>query len=140
MEYRRDGRDIAIRLDEGDEVVSCIKSVCAKEGVLSASFTGIGACRAAEISHYNTKKKEYHSTKSEGMIEIVSLIGNVTDAGPDGPLVHAHIALGLESFHVIGGHLVSAAASPTCEISIHIRGIRIGRKHDEGSGLRLQEF
>lgn len=139
MEYRRSGTEIAIRLDEGDEIAGSLVSICVKEGISSAVFEGIGACRKAEIAHYDASEKRYRNRKLEGMLEIVSLIGNITVS--DGkPLVHAHIALGLEDFSVVGGHLASAETSPTCEIAMGIRGIRISRAPDERSGLRLQRF
>ncbi len=139
MEYRRDGDEVAIRLDLGDEIASAVAEVCRKEGVQSASFSAIGACSKAEISHYDTVRKEYRSTVLEGMLEIVSLLGNVTFS--DGaPLVHAHVAFGLPDFSVQGGHLVRALVKPTCEISMRIRGIGVSRALDAASGLRLQRF
>lgn len=139
MEYRRIGADIAIRLDEGDEIAGSLMSLCLKEGIFGASFSGIGACSRAEIAHYDTSEKKYHNKMLEGMLEIVSLSGNITIS--DGkPLVHAHIALGLEDFSLAGGHLISAQIKPACEISMHVGQIRIERKADEKSGLRLQCF
>ncbi|MCI0504338.1 DUF296 domain-containing protein [Candidatus Micrarchaeota archaeon] len=140
MEYRRKGEMLAIRLDEGDEIAGCLRIVCAKEGIRSAYFSGIGACREAEISHYDTKMNAYHNKKLDGMLEILSLIGNVTDSGQGEPLVHAHIVLGLCDFSVSGGHLVSAEINPTAEISMHVRDIRIGRTRDNRSGLNIQRF
>jgi len=140
MEYRRIMDTLAIRLDEGDEIAGCLRIVCVKEGIRSASFAGIGACSLAEISHFDTKMKAYHNKKLEGMLEILSLSGNVTDTGGGEPLVHAHIVLGHPDFSVAGGHLIRAETKPTCEISMHIRDIRIVRAHDEGSGLKLQGF
>jgi predicted DNA-binding protein with PD1-like motif len=139
MEYRKDGTEIAIRLDQGDEIAGSLMSLCLKEGIVSATFSGIGACRKAEIAHYDTSEKRYHNRKLEGMLEIVSLMGNVT-VSEGKPLVHAHIALGLEDFSVAGGHLVSAEIRPTCEIRMRICGIGVKRMQDAESGLRLQRF
>ncbi len=139
MEYRRAGAELAIRLDEGDEIGRSLAELCRKEGIASASFCGIGACRKAEIAHYDTDGKEYHNKKLEGMLEIVSLCGNIT-LSEGKPLVHAHISLGLQDFTQAGGHLVSAEVNPTCEISLSVRDIRISRVFDENCGLRLQRF
>lgn len=145
MEYRRaadapgaHGR-IIVRLDKGDEVVSCLRSVCAKENISSALVNGIGACRRAEIAHYDTKEKRYHNKTFEGMLEIVSLSGNIVMK--DGaPFPHIHISLGLTDFTAAGGHLVSCEINPTCEIAISPLPIRIDRKMDMDSGLALQRF
>ncbi|MFZ5500393.1 MAG: PPC domain-containing DNA-binding protein, partial [Candidatus Micrarchaeota archaeon] len=116
MDYRRaPDKRLNIRLDAGDELVASLKGICAKEGITNAVFFGIGACRKADIGHYDTAKKSYHNKTLEGMMEIVSLTGNVS-ISEDAPLVHAHIALGLADFSVQGGHANRVEIDPTCEI------------------------
>jgi predicted DNA-binding protein with PD1-like motif len=139
MEFAKKGDAVAIRLDEGEEIASSLLSLCKNERILSATFCGIGACRKAEISHYDTASKKYHNKRLEGKLEIVSLCGNIAMSEGE-PAVHAHIALGLDDFSLQGGHLVSAEVNPTCEISLIVRSIRIERKPDAKSGLRLQSF
>jgi len=139
LEWKRSGETISIRLDRGEDIHSSIKEVCRKEGVLSASVSGIGACSKAGISHFDTKENEYHGKTLEGMMEILSLSGNVTSDG-GGPMTHLHIVLGLPDFGAVGGHLGESAVDPTCEIKLRICGASITRKLDPGSGLKLQSF
>jgi predicted DNA-binding protein with PD1-like motif len=139
-EYRkaRDGK-IFIRLDEGDEITSAIRMVCEKEGIGCAMVFGIGACRKAEIAHYDTLERRYHNKQFEGMLEIVSLLGDITLK--DGrPFPHLHISLGLKDFSAAGGHLVSCDVNPTCEITIMPLDIPIHRGFHERSGLFLAEM
>ncbi len=141
MQYRIGKSVIAIRLDPGDEIAASLLGVCRKEKIGCALFSGIGACRKAEIGHYDTARKKYDSKILNGMLEIVSLNGNVTSKEDGGPAIHAHISLAPSGFGVIGGHLVSAEINPTCEIiMIPIAGLEITREKDEESGLSLQKF
>jgi len=139
MEVRKAGGRLIIRLDAGDEIVASLKKACRELPAHYAHFSGIGACRSAEISHFDTKEKRYSTRKFGGMLEIVSLCGNITSVDNE-PFVHAHIALGLPDFSVLGGHLVSAEISPACEIILEQVPLAVGRKQDAESGLKLQSF
>jgi uncharacterized protein len=142
MEWRQEGgpgKRIVLRLDQGDEVVASLKGVCAKEGVSSAAVMGIGACRRAEIAHYDTKAKRYHGKAFEGMLEILSLSGNIA-LKEGSPFPHLHISLGLPDFSVVGGHLVSCEVNPTCEMVIFPIAAGMERRPDAKSGLALLDF
>ncbi len=139
MEYKKTEREILIRLDDGDELVSSIKAVCRKEKVGSAFVSGIGAARKAELAHFDTKERKYNVKKFEGMLEIVSLNGNV--AMLDGePATHLHICISRHDYSTLSGHLMSAEIYPTCEIFLLPYKTAIERKHDDKTGLNLQHF
>jgi len=142
MEYKKiDSGAVLLRLDSGEEIVSSLVTTCKKNKIQCALVSGLGACRKAEIAHYDPGAKKYHNKKFEGKMEIVSLLGNITmSEGGKEPIAHLHIALGLEDFSVVGGHLVSAEINPTCEITITPLNAKIERKFDERSGLKLQRF
>jgi predicted DNA-binding protein with PD1-like motif len=140
MDYRRRSDFLVLRLDEGDEIVDSLKKICKKEKIRSAFVSGIGACKSAEIGHYNTKEKKYKTKKLEaGLFEIISLSGNVTIFDGE-PMVHLHISLGLGDFSVVGGHLMSAEINPTCEIILLPFDAKIERTFDEKSGLKLMRI
>ena len=139
LEYKRSGDTIAIRLDEGDELVASLKEACRKEKVTSALVSGIGAVRKAEIAHFDPDTKEYHIKKLEGKLEIVSLSGNI--AMHEGEAVpHLHIALSMRDFSTTSGHLMNAEIRPTCEIVLLLHNVKIRREHDDKTGLNLQRF
>lgn len=139
MEYKRSGHFIVLRLDEGDEITASLMKVCVKESVRSALVSGIGACRKAEIAHYDQKTREYKAKKLSGTMEIVSLSGNVALLD-DKPAPHLHIVLGLSDFSTLSGHLMEAEVCPTCEMTMILRDVRVGRKKDEKTGLNMQMF
>ncbi len=139
MECKRTEREILIRLDDGEELVSSLKTVCKKEGIGSGLVIGIGAARKAEIAHYDTKEKKYNVKKFEGMLEIVSLNGSIAQLNGE-PAAHLHICISRHDYSTISGHLMSAEIYPTCEIFLLPYKASITRKHDEKTGLNLQHF
>ena len=139
MEFKNNGKQVLIRLDDGDEVVASLKEVCRREGIGSALVSGIGAAKRAEIAHYDTKEKRYNTIKLEGMLEIVSLSGNM--ARLEGEAVaHLHIAISRHDFSTLSGHLMKAEICPNCEIVLIPLGSEIERKFDERTGLNLQHY
>ena len=52
MDYRRYGDAIYIRLDRGDEIITCILDICHKEKIRSATYSGIGGCKEARIKTF----------------------------------------------------------------------------------------
>ena len=139
MEYRKSARELAIRLDDGDEMVASLKSICKKEKIQSALVSGIGAAKKAEIAHYDTKEKKYNTKKFEGMLEIVSLSGNIAMLEGE-TVLHLHIVISRDDFSALAGHLMSAEISPTCEIVLILLDTKIERQRDEKTGLNLQSF
>ncbi|MFH1520102.1 MAG: PPC domain-containing DNA-binding protein [Candidatus Micrarchaeota archaeon] len=138
MFYKNTGKEILIRLDDGEEIIQTLKGICKNEGVQSALITGIGAARKVEIGHWNTETKKYDNKKFEGLLEIVSLNGNVTIN--EEPMIHLHISIGMEDFSTKSGHLISAEIYPTCEIVLLPISTKITREKDEKTGLNLQQF
>jgi predicted DNA-binding protein with PD1-like motif len=139
MEFKRTESEVLIRLDDGDDIIGSLKEVCKKERIESGLIVGIGAARKAEIAHYDTKKKKYNIRKLEGMLEIVSLKGNV--AMLDGePALHLHIILSMHDYSTLSGHLMGAEICPTCEITLIPYKAKIERRFDEKTGLNLQRF
>lgn len=139
MDYRRKGHFVVLRLDDGDEITASLGKVCAKEKIGSALVSGIGACRKAEIAHYNPKTKEYKIKKLSGALEIVSLSGNIALLD-DKPAQHLHVILSISDFSTASGHLMKAEVYPTCEITLVLRDVKVIREKDEKTGLNLQRF
>jgi len=138
MRYKNTKEFVIIRLDEDEEIIGSLCTICKKEKIQSALVSGIGALKKAEIGHYN-KEKMYDREKIEGYLEIISLSGNITllDSKPS---AHVHAALGPKNFNIVGGHLFNGIVGPTCEITLIPLGIRIQRKPDKKTKLNLQSF
>ena len=137
MRYFVLGPTYIVRLDAGEKIVETLKALCERDAIGGGFFQGLGAVGEAEIGRFDPAVNEYDWTVLSGPHEIVSLQGNITKV--DGrPFIHAHIALGDNTFAVRGGHLKEAVVSVTCEITLTRFRDDIGRTKDEATGfLRL---
>ena len=139
MEYKKFGDTVAMRVDRGEEIIACVKSVCEKEHITLGSVSGIGAVDHAVVGLYRVAEKKYYSNTLEGGMEMTSLLGNVTEK--DGQVyLHFHAAFAKEDGQVFGGHLNEAVVSGTGEIFIQTLPASIGRKIDPATGLNVFAF
>jgi len=137
MEYRRLGDTIAVRLDRGEEILSCMKEIALKESIQVAIVQGIGATDQVSFGLYNVEMKKYLSHTYEQPFEIISLEGNITRR-EEQPYLHLHIVLGDEAGNSFGGHLNMARIGGTAEIFIKILDGKIERKIDPmNTGLQV---
>jgi hypothetical protein len=145
MEYKLFGDTIYARFDRGEELLSGLVYICKKENVLSAVFSGIGACSEAIVSTYIPEKDEFLEHKIGGMLEIVSLNGNISSDDENNLFEHTHALFSYldESGKpsVIGGHLKKATILYTGEIEIRpIKNGVIKRQKDKFSEITVWKF
>ena len=84
MEYRICNGIGYLRLDRGDGVIASVLEFCRREGIRSATFSGLGGCDLAEVKTFDPETKTYGSRTLSGMLELASLWGDVTDDGNGG--------------------------------------------------------
>ena len=77
MDYRKFGECYYIRMDCDDEIISTILEICKKGNIRSATFSGIGGCKNAEIQTFIPETGSFEEQRISGMLELVSLNGNV---------------------------------------------------------------
>lgn len=134
MKYFVLGSTYIIRLDAGERIVETLRALCERDGIGGGYFHGLGAVGEAEIGHFDPAANAYAWQRVPGPSEIVSLYGNITTV--DGrPFIHAHIALGDDTFAVRGGHLREAEVSVTCEVTLVRFRDDIARTKDAAIGL-----
>lgn len=144
MEYRKIGATYYIRMDRDDELVDGILRLCRHEGIGSAVYTGIGGCSSAELQTFIPEKGCFETETIEGMLELVSLNGNII-SGDDTELyhhTHALFAYKHDGRHcVAGGHLKSTVVFYTAEIELRptLGGI-IKREFDPETGTGFWNF
>ncbi len=139
MEYRRFSDALVIRLDRGDEVVSCLTEAVKREGIALGAVSGIGAADRAVVGLYNVEEQQYHKTELIGPMEITSLVGNVTTKDGE-TYLHLHINLCDGAMNVRGGHLNECRISATGEIVLTILDGTVERRQDPVTGLNLFRF
>ena len=137
MDYRRLNDVCYVRVDKGEEIISKLFEVCRKEDIKSATFTGLGGCSRAEIQTFIPEKGAFETETVDGMLELVSLIGNVVTDG-DKLLHHTHAAFSYKDgaeHKMAAGHLKSVTVLYTAEIELRpVTGGDITRKHDPETG------
>ena len=144
MEYRKIGATYYIRMDRDDELMDGILRLCRHEGIGSAVYTGIGGCSSAELQTFIPEKGCFETETIEGMLELVSLNGNII-SGDDTELyhhTHALFAFKQDGQHrVAGGHLKSTVVFYTAEIELRptLGGI-IKREFDPETGTGFWNF
>ncbi|MDD4312628.1 MAG: DNA-binding protein, partial [Eubacteriales bacterium] len=128
-----------LKLDVGDEIVSCVLQAARDYHIPSGTVSGLGAVRSAQIGLFDTNDRVYHKTTLTQPLEIVSLTGNLSTKDGE-PYAHLHIVLGDIRGNAFGGHLNQAVISATAEIFIQIFPDTIERVFSEDIGLNLMDF
>lgn len=125
---------IAIRLQEGEDLFESLLTVCKNYNVDSAIVqSGIGMFKSTEIGFWNGK--EYVTKKLEGLVEVLSMNGNISTIDGTGEyVVHIHVCVGLEDYSVVGGHLIGAKLFNGEVFIKKLHNISLLRKKEE-SGL-----
>ncbi len=142
MDYRKFDDKIYVRLDKDDEITASLIAVCAKEQITVAQVQGIGGCETATVGVFDMAKRAYNETTVNGMLELISLDGNVTEY-EDKPYLHAHAVFAYEENgekRTLSGHLLSAVIGLTGEIVLTPASGNISRKYIDELGIRIWDF
>ncbi len=143
MEYREFGGTYYIRLDRGDEIISSIAAICEREHVGSAMYSGIGGCSEAQIQTYLPEENGFETRTLAGMLELVSLTGNVVSDG-DGLYQHTHAVFAYKDggqHRIAAGHIKSITVLYTAEIELRpVVGGTIGKRYDPETGTGFWSF
>lgn len=135
QEYLAD-RSIIAGLQIGEDLIEQIISAAYSAGFKTAVFSVIGALSSFEIAFYDQGVQEYRRREVQSPAEIVLCSGNLSVR--DGkPFAHAHAALALPDFSVIGGHLLSGKVFAAELFMTGLAGEPPVRSHDPVTGLFL---
>ncbi|MGN1418136.1 MAG: PPC domain-containing DNA-binding protein [Acutalibacteraceae bacterium] len=139
MKTKKLDNTIAVRLDIGDEICSCVEKICREYNIKAGTVQGIGTTDNAEIGVYNLQKRRFIGNEIHEFMEITNLCGNVSQM--DGQTyIHLHATLGDKDGKAYGGHLKSAVVAATAELFITDLGGQIERRYDETTGLNIFSF
>jgi len=125
-----------LRIDKGENITKSIIDYAKENSIKSGIVYGIGALCNVEIGYFDSTSKEYRRKHLEGIFELLSLTGNITQDG-DSPFLHAHVVLGSRDFTLTGGHLFSGDVAVTGEIFIVETPFHVERKINQEIGLKL---
>ncbi len=125
-----------IRLKRGAEVPEVLVSLARERGWKSAVCSGIGGVSNVRLAYYDLEQKAYLPFSVDGIVELVSLNGNLT--GPPGePFWHLHAIVADRAGKTFGGHLQSCTVALTIELAVWTINEYRTRTFDEETGLRF---
>ena len=144
MDYRKFGDTYYLRFDKGEEVISGIKTICQKENIASATFSGIGGCSAAAVQTFLPEKGTFMTEEMEGLLELVCCMGNIVTDQNGALQSHTHALFaymkGGKHF-TIAGHLKSTTVLYTAEIELRpVMGGTIYHLPNEETGTGFWHF
>jgi len=141
MQYRRNENQILVRIDRGEDIPETLLSVCRKETVSGAVFTGIGCCGRAVLASFLPDKNDFLDREIEGMLDLIALNGNIfTENGALGEHTHAVFSCLRDGEHqVAAGHLKSAVVLYTAEILLTVTD-PIRKSRDPALGIAVWEL
>ena len=144
MNYKKFGDTFYVRMDKGDEIIGSIVAICQKEQIASAIFSGIGGCSEAQIQTFVPETRTFETQTIQGMLELVSLTGNIISDGQNGLYSHTHAVFAYkqgDQHCLAAGHIKSITVLYTAEIELRpVVGGTISRKHDPETGTGFWNF
>ena len=144
MDYRKYGGTVYIRMDKGDEIIGGILEVCRKEQIPSAVFSGIGGCGEAQIQTFLPETRAFETQTIRGMLELVSLTGNVVSDDHQELCHHTHAVFSYkygDQHCMAAGHIKSITVLYTAEIELRpVVGGVIQRQFDPETGTGFWSF
>ena len=139
MQYRVFGDTYVVRLQRGEEVLACLRELCEKESISLGTVSAIGAVNHVVVGVYRVDEQKYVANTFDGVMELTSLMGNITEKDGE-PYLHLHATFGDLTGKVIGGHLHEAVVSATCELFVRKVEGHVGRRLDPETGLNIFDF
>ena len=143
VEYRKYGDAYYVRMDRDDEIIDGIFTLCKKENIASCTFSGIGGCGHATIQTFLPKTGTFETREIAGLLELVSLTGNVVMDGNGTRYHHTHAVFAYkdgEEHQIAAGHIKDITVSYTAEIVVKpVPGV-IGRTFDPETGTGFWNF
>lgn len=115
-----------------------------KENIRSATFSGIGGCKDAEIQTFIPETGNFEEQRISGMLELVSLNGNMVTGENNTCYHHTHAVFSYkdgERHCMAAGHMKSITVLYTAEIELRpVTGGTIHRKYDPETGTGFWDF
>ena len=139
MEYFRKDKQIAVRIDAGEELISTLLTLCENEHITSAFVQGIGFTDEMKVRVYNKAEDQFHFRTFTESMELTSIDGNIFVA-ENGIYPHIHVTAADENMTIRGGHLIFCNVAATAELLITLTDFDITRGECNDLKLGLMRF
>ena len=134
MEYRKFENRYVVRMDPAEEILTQVTALCNAEHILLGEFRALAAVDHLELAVYDVALKQFFRKELDGAFEVTSLFGTISEK--DGAVyLHAHLSATGSDGTAVGGHLVKAVVSGTCEMVLEPMEGHVGRRLNSATGL-----
>ena len=133
------GRNFLVRVAHGSDIIDFLTDVAKEHGIVTATFTAVGALKDAKLGFYDQDRHVYLETVLSAPQEIASCVGNIS-VKEGKPFVHAHAVLADQAGVVRAGHLLEGKVFAAEVHVIELVGEKVVRKHDAVTGLSLWDI
>lgn len=142
MIYVADGFNYVVRFKKGEKWSEGFADFVAQTGVKSAWLSMIGGATEVTMGAYSLDKKQYLWKTFTGILEIVSVQGNISLNESGEPISHLHGTFANEECQAFGGHIQDFTVGATLEVFVHCLDENkvLTRKHDPEIGLPLLDL
>ena len=130
-------RTFALIFETGDEAFAGLTNFAKQNRLTGSQFTAIGAFSKATLAYFDWETKKYLDIAVDEQVEVLSLVGDVSEEKDGTRKVHAHCVCGRRDGSTRGGHLKAGFVRPTLEVILTELPAHLRRQHDEQSGLSL---
>jgi hypothetical protein len=124
-----------VRLDRGEEVISCLRQFTDAYRIGFGVLRATGALERVTLGHYDPETSSYRRQELTEPVEVLTLSGDVAKGEDGAPSVHAHIAVARSDYSTRGGRLLEATVGPVLEVIVETAPGTVRRRHDTESGL-----
>ncbi len=141
MQYRQFGDVYALRVDRGEEVMSCLERLAREQKIQAGKIEGLGAAQEMTAGLYDVSSREFICQEWHEPLEITSLVGNITQKAGE-PYLHVHVTAADRKQRALGGHLKRLVIGGTAEIFVTRLDGTVGRRIDDigNTGLNIFDF
>ncbi|MFA6930202.1 MAG: PPC domain-containing DNA-binding protein [Lentisphaeria bacterium] len=137
--YQQINHSYFLRLDPGDEIISCVKKFCVFHKLRAGTIRGLGAVKSINLGFFEPTTKKYQQQTFEGAFEMTSLTGNISFQNEE-VYLHMHATFAGSDYQVFGGHLATAVVSATVELCISKEEGQLNRVFHPQIGLNIWDF
>ena len=117
MQSQRTVYGWALKIEPGEEIITCLSAFAARRGVRAGLISGLGAVGETELGFFIPSTHEYVRRVFTGDHEIGSLTGNFSEL-EGRPFPHCHVVIAGVDFVAYTGHLFRGVVTVTCEVQI----------------------
>lgn len=144
VRIKKDGHTYLIRVDKDEDICEKLLEACHQHQIKSAVVQGIGACQSAVISTYDGKENQFHDHVYEGLLELISLQGNIVFNSHGELVYHLHSCFSFvddkNNLTIVGGHLKSAVIGYTGEIILNVLNHEIHTTYNDKVGIEIWDI